>query len=253
MYTERQLTELEEKEYASTEEKLAVMLRLLQNLRGDLEKELRDFYQKYGKDGVVTYHEARKWVSEKNKCKRLTALSLLFADKFSKLSDDLEDQFKSLIKSVIALESDFFDADLDTEKLLHKPWGADNSNWSVRLTEDVDLWNYHVTSDVKQSIVSQKQIDDVLEQLNKRFMTMERVLRGLSITESSAVSSLARKQVFSKLGIKKYRYYAREDERTCEQCGALHGLVFPISAYEIGVTASPLHPRCRCWEVPIVE
>lgn len=253
MYTERQLTELEEKEYSSTEEKLAVMLLLLQNLKGDLEKELRDFYQKYGRDGVVTYHEARKWVSGKEKRGRLATLLLLFSNKFSKLSDDLEDQFKSLIKSVIALESDFFDVDLDTEKLLHKPWGADESNWSIRLSDDVNLWDYHVASDVKQSIVSQKQIDDVLEQLNKRFMTMERVLRGLSITESSAVGSLARKQVFNKLGIKKYRYYAREDERTCEQCGALHGLVFPISAYEIGVTASPLHPRCRCWEVPIVE
>ena len=60
-------------------------------------------------------------------------------------------------------------------------------------------------------------------------------------------------EIFKKLGINRYGFYSRVDERRCEYCGSLHGKTFPITAYEVGVTASPIHPRCRCWEVPITD
>ena len=96
-------------------------------------------------------------------------------------------------------------------------------------------------------------IDDVLDMIDGRFTTMERVLKALGITETTAVGSVARKEIFKELGIQKYRFYTQADERTCEVCGAMHGLVFPMSSYEPGVTASPMHPRCRCFEIPIAD
>jgi SPP1 gp7 family putative phage head morphogenesis protein len=117
----------------------------------------------------------------------------------------------------------------------------------------VDLWKAYLGTDLKRSMLRRDSIDEVIEQLNKRFMSFERILKRLGLTESTAVGSLARKEIFKELGIKKYRFYAREDERTCEHCGSLHGLTFPMTAYEVGVTASPIHAHCRCWEVPIVE
>ena len=82
---------------------------------------------------------------------------------------------------------------------------------------------------------------------------MNSILNKLALTESTAVGSIARREIFKELGIKKYQFFTKPDERRCETCGAMHGLIFPISAYEIGVTASPLHPHCRCWEVPITD
>ena len=108
-------------------------------------------------------------------------------------------------------------------------------------------------NDIKRSILAKKDIDSVIELLNKRFLTMENITKRLAVTETTAVASLARQAAFKELGITKYQYYAREDERTCEQCGSLHGLIFPISAYEVGATAPCLHPLCRCWTVPIRE
>ena len=108
-------------------------------------------------------------------------------------------------------------------------------------------------SEVKKALHSGASIDEILGIINDRVKSMKKVLNNLGLTESTAIGSAARREIFKKLGITKYRFFTKADERTCETCGALHGLVFPISAYEIGVTASPAHPRCRCWEEPIVE
>lgn len=251
MYTDEELEQLESEERSITEEAIAAMLLILANTHSELEKELRNFYQQYGKDGVVTYNEAKKWVSKKDHRKRLAVLYLLFADSFHRALADLTDEFELMVRRIMEMESDFFDTDLDIDKHLWSEWGADDLNWLDRLEEDLELWLINVNNDVKVHIIKRDSIDTILEQLDERFITMERIIRTLVMTESTAVGSLARQLIFKELGIKKYRYYAREDERTCKQCGALHGLVFPISAYEVGVTASPIHPRCRCWEVPI--
>ena len=250
MYTDEELEKVEKEENLFTEEALVLMLASISSTKAELEKELRLFYQKYGKDGVVTYSEARKWISDKNHRRRLTWLLVYIGTLFSDLFSNLRPDFDSLVSKVIKKEHDFFGVSLETPKL---NWGVDNLTWLDRLADDVTTWQAHVANDIKRSMLAKKTIDDILESLDKRFMTMENVIRSLAITETTAVGSIARQQAFKELGITKYQYFAREDERTCEYCGSLHGLVFPISAYEVGVTASPIHPRCRCWEVPIRE
>lgn len=253
MWTDEQFDELEQEEHALTEEAIIAMLLLLSSVHSDLEDEIREFYQKYGKDGVVTYQEARKWVSNKDHTKRINLLLIILSDRFTTLLDDLTDSFDSFIPDIINKESKFFNVELDVDDLEYTKWGADDLNWLTRLEDDVNLWIYNISSDIKQGLLKRDNINVVLEQLEDRFTSIEKVLKRLALTESTAIGSIARKEIFKELGIKKYRFYAREDERTCEHCGSLHGLTFPISAYEVGVTASPIHSHCRCWEVPIVE
>lgn len=250
IYDEKALTELEQEENSLTEETLVILFLLLRSTHSDLEKELRQFYQKYGKDGVVTYTEVRKWVSEKNHQRRLTWLLALLSTQFFTLFTQMRKEFNSMTTEVIKKEFEFFGVTLDTPKL---NWGADNLTWLDRLADDISSWEVYVANDIKRGILTRKNLDDILNTLDKRFITMENITRRLAITEKTAVGSIARKAAFKELGITKYQYYAREDERTCEYCGSLHGLVFPISAYEVGVTAPCLHPSCRCWTVPIRE
>ena len=251
MWTDEQFEQLEQEERTLTDEATLFMLYLLAETKSEIEKELRSFYQKYGKDGVVTLQQARKRVSDKDHRRRITVLLLLLADEFTELHDKLNPEFNDFLTKVTQKELGFFDLDLDLEDILDTPWGVDEATWVTRLADDVALWNIYVANDLKRSFMRQANVDDVIELLNKRFMSMESVISKLAMTESTAVGSLARRQIFKKLGISKYQYYAREDERTCETCGSLHGLVFPVSSYEIGVNASPMHPWCRCWEVPI--
>lgn len=253
MWTEEQFIELEQEERIITDEGIIAMILLLGIVKGNLENELRTFYQKYGKDGVVTYAEARKWVSEQDHTKRLTALLLYMSNEFQSILPDLTTEFEKMLKSVVQKETGFFDVEVDDTKLLDKKWGNDDSIWLKRLEDDIELWIAYVASDWKRSILQRKTLDDVLKKLDKRFNSIESLITTLGLSESTAIGSIARQRIFKELGITKYQFYTKADERTCETCGAMHGLVFPMSAYEVGVTASPVHPRCRCWEVPILE
>lgn len=251
MYTEQQFIDLEQEERTLTDEAIAVMLLLIANTKGNLEKELRAFYQRYGKDGVVTYAEARKWISEQNHQRRLTALLLYISGEFLSVLGGLETHFRKFLTEVIGKESAFFSTKIDVDALLSRKWGLDDLYWLERLEADVNLWKVTIAKDVKQLIHKGASLDQVLAQMDKRFTSIDKVLKKLGLSESTAVGSLARQDIFKELGIGKYQFYTKADERTCEECGALHGTVFPISAYEVGVTASPIHPHCRCWEIPI--
>ena len=248
MWTDEELTQLEEEEHTLTEEALVLMWIHLNYARSELEKELRAFYQKYGKDGVVTYQEARKWVSSDDHTKRLIALYAVMNSQLDDLLDDLIGEFDLLLKDVIKKESEFFGTKLGDLSL---NWGVDDLDWLERLEGNVELWKARLKIDWKQSLLKKQHIDSVLEDLNTRFDSIEKVLEKLVLTESTAVGTIARRQILKDLGFTKYRFYSRPDERRCEVCGSMHGLTFPMTAYEVGVTASPLHPRCRCWEVPI--
>lgn len=250
IYDETQLENLENEEHELTLVAILALLAWLNSTKHNLEQELRRFYQKYGKDGVVTYSEFRKWVSDNNHQRRSTWLTLFIGNLFSNLFGSMKPEFETMIASVIQKEFNFFGVAIDTPKL---NWGMDNLTWVDRLADNVTTWNAYVTTDVKRAVLTRKNIEEVAELLNKRFLTMENVIKRLAITETTAVGSIARKVAFKELGITKYKYFAREDERTCEQCGALHGLIFPISAYEPGVTAPCLHPMCRCFTVGIKE
>lgn len=251
MYTEEQFIDLEQEERTLTDEYIAIMLLLLANTKENLENELRKFYQKYGKDGVVTYSEARKWVSEQDHQRRLTALTLFLSGELASSLGKLKTEFEKMLKSVIGKETGFFDVEIDIDAILNMQWGEDMSTWLKRLEDDVDLWNVRLAADWKRSLLQRKHLDDVLKLLDKRFDSIYSIVNKLGLTESTAIGSLARQKIFKELGISKYQFYTKADERTCDICGSMHGLIFPISSYEVGVTASPLHPHCRCWEVPI--
>ena len=108
MYTDEEFEQLEEEERSLTDEAIAILLLIMANTKGNLKKELRNFYQKYGKDGVVTYAEARKWISQQNHQRRLTSLTLIVGGAFASALNDLEKQFRSFLIDVIGKEETFF-------------------------------------------------------------------------------------------------------------------------------------------------
>lgn len=253
MYTEQAFIELEKEELETTNDSILAMTLILITVKDDIENELRDFYHKYGKDGVVTYAEARKWISERDHRRRLTALTAVVGTAFAWALVDLETHFRKFLIDVVGKESTFFGVTVDVDKVLSRKWGADDLYWLQRLENDVDLWQYRIAGDIRRGILQQTTLDDILAQVDDRFTSITSVLKTLGLSESSAVGSIARHDIFKELGISKYQFFTNPDERRCETCGGLHGLIFPMSAYEVGVTASPIHPRCRCWEVPIFD
>jgi SPP1 gp7 family putative phage head morphogenesis protein len=175
---------------------------------------------------------------------------LFISQSFDHLLDILKPQFEQLIENIWNKEFDFFDAEL-LDEIDAPKWGADDANWEDRLEDDIRAWNYNTQTKVKQGLLRQDNLEDVLDDINDILDQAGRAIDRLALTESTAVGTTAREEIFRKRGVKKYRFYTREDERTCEICGSMHGLIFPVSAMKIGVNASPLHPNCRCFEIPV--
>jgi len=72
-------------------------------------------------------------------------------------------------------------------------------------------------------------------------------------TEAAAFSSAAQKDCFAELGVERFKVVATFDRDTCELCGSMDGKVFKMSEYQVGVTAPPFHPWCRCCTAPYFE
>lgn len=252
MRTEEEIIALGEEEDELTEEELLLLLASLHTTLSALEKEIRNFYQKYGTDGVITYSEARKWVSSKNHTKRLVFLNQTISDIFEAGFDDFETSFANHLRHIVLREADFFGVDIDVDDVLDTVWGVDESTWLKRLMAHRSKWTNQINYDLKLSILKQDSVLDVLTQMVKRGESMDTILARLWRTESNAISSIARQKIFRELGITKYRFI-HVDGCTCEQCNDLHQKVFPISEYVVGVTANPLHPNCKDRTEPILE
>lgn len=251
--TDEELEKLEEEEHEHAVEQFALLLLLFNQLQVELEKELNRFYSQYGTDGVVNYYQSRKRVSDDDKRNRQVVLFLTISNLFEHFFVSFEQNYNFHLKYIVDREIDFFGVKVDIEDVLSTKWGSDNLSWLDRLLLYKDKWTDTIYADLKRSFLKRDDIKTVNALLNERLKSMERVLWRHYVSESTATSSIVRRQVFKKLGVKKYRFYTRADERTCEHCGALHGLIFPMSAFEVGVTASPIHPYCRCWEVPVFD
>lgn len=252
MYTEKEIVELTEEEQELTEEELLVLLAALNATLQDLEKELRNFYQEFGKDGVVTYSEVKKWVSDKKHVTRLLFLNQTISDVFERGFDVFEDSFATHLRAIVKKECKFFNVDIDIDEVLNTLWGVDESNWLQRLNAHRSKWNIVINNDLKLSFLKRDSIGNVLTQTIERGESMETILKRLWRTESSAISSIARKNIFEKLGIKKYQFI-HVDGCVCERCSDMHNRIFPIAEYIVGVTANPLHPNCNDITVPITE
>lgn len=252
MYTEDELKQLGIEEDELTEEELLLLLAALHTTLGEFEKEVRAFYQKYGKDGVVTYSEVKKWVSSTNHTKRLFFLNQVVSDLFETGFNAFETTFKSHLQDIVLKEAQFFGVELDVDEILDTVWGMDEGNWLQRLTAHRNKWTVQLNTDLKLSFLKRDSIIDVLTNVAKRGESMETILKRLFRTESNAVSSIARKKIYEILGVEKFRFL-HLDGCTCELCSDMDGQVFPVSEYVVGVTANPLHPNCRDITEPIIN
>lgn len=253
MWTEEELEQLEQMQHEMSNEEFALIVAVLLTCRDNLKKEILSFYDQYGTKGVVTYVDSRKRVGSGNNRMRIAVLHEIIDDIFDSRFLEIEKLFKESLIDIIQSEIDFFDTEIDIDELLDFKWGVDNKDWSTRLWAHRDKWSVIIKQDLKRSFLRGDDITTVIGKLIDRFDSAEKALKGLHITEYNAVESEARYRIFKEMAVRNYQYFATLDERTCDTCGEMHGQVFPMTAFEIGVTAPPIHNRCRCFIIPIVD
>ena len=73
-FTEEDFDKLEESEHQLSLDELSIMLIFLRDSKEDILAEIIKFYKKYGTNDIVTYNDARKCVSAKDRRRRIAVL-----------------------------------------------------------------------------------------------------------------------------------------------------------------------------------
>lgn len=82
------------------------------------------------------------------------------------------------------------------------------------------------------------------DRLAKLFGTSKSEAMRLIRTESQRVNVSTQQETAKANGFTHYHYVA--ESGACDVCKPLGGKTFKIEDFEIGVSASPIHPNCRC-------
>ncbi|MCI8860280.1 MAG: minor capsid protein [Lachnospiraceae bacterium] len=135
-------------------------------------------------------------------------------------------------------------------KVMQKPWAADGKNFSERIWSNRQKLVNELHSQVSRSIILGQDPQQVIDIITKKLDTSKKIAERLVMTEEAFFSGAAQKDCFEELGVEQYEIVATLDSHTSKICHEMDGKVFPMSQWEVGVTAPPFHVWCRTTTVP---
>lgn len=138
----------------------------------------------------------------------------------------------------------------EIRKVLSKPWTLDKRTFSDRIWSNKQSLINTVNTELTQMIMRGAAPDNAIKAISERFKVSKTQSGRLVMTESAAFANEARKDCFKELDVEEYIIVETLDGKTCELCASLDGKVYPMSEYQIGVTAPPFHPWCRGTTAP---
>ena len=138
------------------------------------------------------------------------------------------------------------------KKELLKSWAADEMTLYDRLSANKSKLSSSVKAMLVKGFKNEMTVDAVISEVAKTMGIGQNAARRLVVTENTHFSTYATYLAMKQAGYTQYQYFSRLTANTCEDCMALHGSVFPIEAFEEGVTAPSLHPYCVCYVKPVL-
>ena len=139
------------------------------------------------------------------------------------------------------------------EKILAKPWAADELNFSDRLWKDKTKLINTLQNELVQALIRGTPQDKVVRSFADKMNVSLGQAGRLIATETAYFATLAEKESMEKLGTKQYEILATLDRRTSDICRHLDGKVFNVSDFQSGITAPPFHCWCRSCIIPHVK
>lgn len=133
------------------------------------------------------------------------------------------------------------------KKELLKSWAKDNLNLYDRFNANKSKLSASVKSALIKGFRNEMGVDDVIAEVSKTMGIGAGAAKRLVVTENSFFNTQSTYLALKEAGYTHYRYICRLLPTSCEDCIDLHSTVFPMDAYEVGVTSPPLHPHCLCY------
>jgi SPP1 gp7 family putative phage head morphogenesis protein len=178
-------------------------------------------------------------------------LQKLGARQIAKMSDAFETQFFDIYYSV-AIPGQRAFSTIDKAgalQMINSIWCADNKSFSQRVWDNVEDLITTLNDGLVNCVITGKKTTQLKKDLQERFNVSYSRADNVVRTEMSHIQNTAAQKRYEDYGIQEFEVWADKDERLCDVCGKLHKTRYPMGA-KIPV---PVHPRCRCSIIPVVE
>ena len=230
----------------------------LDELKWDVEQ-----YIRYGKENAINgqWMKELENASAKAHINRLEALRLqmqqslevMFGNQLDSVDSAIRDVYQSgflhtayeIQKGIGTGWSFASPNDRLIDKVIRKPWAADGQTFSDRIWTNKQKLVNELNTTMTQNIIIGADPQKTIDALARKMNVSKQNAGRLVMTEQAAFSNAAQKDCFAELGVEQFEIVETLDSFTCSLCGSMDGQHFPMSQYEIGVTAPPFHPNCR--------
>lgn len=135
------------------------------------------------------------------------------------------------------------------KQVVNQIWCADGKTWSQRIWENTAYLQQTLEEGLIQCVATGKSSDYLKKMLMERFNVSYNRADVLARTELAHIQTQAAQQRYRDYGIQQVELLVEPDARTCPICEKLSGKRYSIN----DKMPVPLHPRCRCCMVPVVD
>ena len=250
---------------------------------GDVEHQIKVFYERYAKTEGISIEEAQKRVSEhdvkafqkkakeyvKNKdfspeanaelklynaTMRINRLELLKAEINLHLtnlteenSKEITDHLEKLGKTEYARQAGILDTELRYSKEGIKAIVNSDykyGNFSKTLWTNQKALMNNIEVMLRRSIIQGGNSTELVGRLRKQFDVSVHEAKRLLVTEAARVQGDVQIDSMEQAGYEEYVYIS--EPTACDICKHLDGQHFKIKDREVGVNYYPMHPFCKC-------
>lgn len=237
--------------------------RELEELKWDVSE-----YIKYGEENAINGAWMRQLenASARYHISRLEALKLqtqqsieaMFGNQLDGIDLTMREIYKSgyyrtafEIQKGVGIGWEFATLDDKTiSKVINKPWAVDGKNFSERVWSNRQKLVNELNTELTRNIILGQDPKKAIDAIARKMNASKNVTGRLVMTEETFFSSAAQKDCFNELGVELFEIVATLDSQTSEICQEMDGKIFPLSQWEVGVTAPPFHVWCRTTTVP---
>lgn len=134
---------------------------------------------------------------------------------------------------------------------LKTPWHE--AVYSERVWGNVDKLREVLDEILPAALMSGRSVKKVAEELSKAMDSGIGEAMRLIRTELNHYHNEAAFLSYQNSGVKKYRYHATLDKRTCKRCGFWDMKIILMQEKKTGYNFPPLHPNDRCTVSPVID
>lgn len=137
---------------------------------------------------------------------------------------------------------------INTDKvnvIIHKPWAVNGENFSELLWRDKNKMINTTYQALTRMALTGGNPETAIKEISHTLKVSRANAGRVVMTESAVFANNANLEAMKRNGVKEYKVVETLDSLTCDVCGKHDGEHYPLSRYEVGVTAPVFHPNCR--------